>query len=152
MVSFQYSKATGAGRSYKDVLERVEKYINDLPPHAQVMMQKVVKLPDAVIRAVLLNASLLCIQRTGSTPLTDDPDDLKILMTKYQRMNDMNLNKNAKANEKTLLNFVAHSNTKSGMLTNFVLELLVPNVNYLNVEDSLESSGRNFEITLSCFG
>jgi uncharacterized protein YbaR (Trm112 family) len=122
MVSFQYWKATGAGRSYRDVLERVEKYINDLPPHAQVMMQKMIKLPDAVIRAVLINASLLCIQRTGSTPLTDDPDDLKILMTKYQRINDTNLNKNAKANEKTLLNFVAHSNTKSGMLTNFVLE------------------------------
>lgn len=137
-VAIQYWRTTEARKEYQSVLDRVEQYICRLPIHAQLMMRNTIKLPDVVIRSVLINASLLCIQQSGSTPLTDNPVNLRIIMNKYNRICDSQINEKAKENLKAMLSFVAKSNTKSGMLTNFMLELLVPNLDYMNLEDSLE--------------
>ena len=137
-VAFHYWEGTQLKAVYSTVLDKVTHYVDSLPKTVQLLLSNTLKLPDAVIRSLLLNTSLLCIQEAGSIPILDSPADARYLLSKYRRIFDAERNPDAGQNVKSIQEFVAKVSTKSGMLANYILEIAVPNLEVQSIEDILE--------------
>lgn len=137
-VAFQYWDNTEAKKLYPALKQRVEAYIDTLPAQARVFLRRSIRMPDGLVRSVLINTSILSIDDVGSVPIADDPAYFRILVRKYRRILDVETNPSARRNREVITQFVGEARSRSGMLGHIALEVLLPNVDFENLEDVLE--------------
>jgi uncharacterized protein YbaR (Trm112 family) len=146
----QYWTGFGADELFSGVSDRINHYIDSLPPQARALTRQSIRLPDAAIWAILCNLGLAVIDRAGSTPLLDSPRDFTYLRNRYKRMHDATVNAKADLNGEAMERLVARSHVKSGVLANYTLEILLPDVATIPFEEIL-AMRENFADALHLF-
>lgn len=138
-IAFHYWDRSVISGLHPRIQTQITQFISDLPPTAQAFLRNDIGDQSAAItRALLLNASVLCMSEAGVTPLVDDKAYFDLLRLKYKSLFDPMQTENAGANTRSMQEFVAQAATKAGLLADLVLEVALPNVDYTNLHDVLE--------------
>lgn len=153
-LAVQYWTDVGASDAFTAMENRINSYLQHLPPQARSLYQRQ-GVMQSITPSLLYNIALLCIDRSGSAPIIDSPADFELFQHKYRRMFSADVNVNANENHQALTRLVAAADSKSGILANYALEVLVPDVARLSFEDILEirqrfnESLQNFRLRVS---
>jgi uncharacterized protein len=148
-LAVQYWTDVGASEAFAALENRVNLYLQHLPPQARSLYERQ-GVMQTITPSLLYNIAILCIDRSGSAPLIDSSADFELFQHKYRRMFSADVNAKANENRQALTRLVAAADSKSGILANYVLEVLVPDLSQLSFEEILEIRHR-FDESLQSF-
>lgn len=134
----QYWDASSVAALYDPILARVREHIRAAPASLHAFLESHLEPETAVVRALLLNASLRAIHQANSVPVLDSAAEFAYLNAKYRRMLDAKYQSAASRNTASLYDYVRRIDTRSGLLASITLDILLPNIAYDHLEDVLQ--------------
>jgi uncharacterized protein YbaR (Trm112 family) len=148
-LAVQYWTDVGASEAFGAIEDSVNSYLEHLPLQARSLYSRQ-GVMQTITPSLMSNISILCIERSGSAPLIDSSSDFELFQHKYRRMFSADVNVKAEENRQALTRLVASADSKSGILANYALEVLLPDLSQLSFEDILDIRQR-FDESLQAF-